>query len=206
VVRLQDPAVAFPRIAFSTPQAFFRDLQTRVDAGEVKPPVWNDELYLEYHRGCYTTQSETKKQIRRSEELLQNAEKYAALSFLDNQSYPQNTLEQSWKKVLFDHFHDIMPGSGIAVNYLDAARNLREADMESEAILHQSLDDLAARAKTSGDGVPVVVFNPLSWERSEPVVVDAQFPAAIHAVEARDATGKPLLSQVISISGNRARV
>src|SRR5712692_9942282 len=206
VVRLQDPSVTFPPISFSTPHAFFSDLQKSVDSGEVKPPVWNDELYLEYHRGCYTTQSETKKQIRESEQLLQNAEKFASFSFLGNRSYPHSVLEASWKKVLFDHFHDIMPGSGIEVNYLDAARNLREVGLEGDKILHEALADLAARAKTAGSGAAVVVFNPLSWERTEPVVVEARFPTAAGRVEVHDSAGKPLLFQVITTEDDRVKL
>jgi alpha-mannosidase len=206
VVRLQDPSVTFPPISFSTPHVFFSDLQKSVDSGEVKPPVWNDELYLEYHRGCYTTQSETKKQIRESEQLLQDAEKFASFSFLGGHSYPHKVLESSWKKVLFDHFHDIMPGSGIAVNYVDAARDLREVGLEGDQILHEALGDLAARAKTAGSGAAVVVFNPLSWERTEPVVVEARFPTAVGQLEVHDAAGKPLLFQVITSEGDRVKL
>ncbi|PYX90054.1 MAG: hypothetical protein DMG67_13640 [Acidobacteria bacterium] len=177
-----------------------------MDQGKLKPPVWNDELYLEYHRGCYTTQAETKKLIRQSEELLQNAEKFASLSFLEKHSYPQSEFEESWKKVLFDHFHDIMPGSGVAVNYVDAARNLREVELQGEKALHASLDELAAHVNTQGAGVPVIIYNPLSWERTEPVVVEAQMPAAVQHVEIQDASGKPLLSQVISTDAATHRV
>jgi len=198
IVALRQPSVAFPKLSFSTSHAFFDDLQKSVQQGELKPPVWNDELYLEYHRGCYTTQSETKKLIRRSEELLQNAEKFASLSYLDRHVYPHHELEDSWKKVLFDHFHDIMPGSGIAVNYLDAARNLNEVELQGEKILQDSLNEMAAHINTQGAGVPVIIYNPLSWERTEPVVVQAQLPGPDRHVEIHDASGKPLLSQVIS--------
>jgi len=198
LVGLQNPDVAFPRISFSTSRGFFDDIQNALQNGELTPPVWNDELYLEYHRGCYTTQSETKKLIRRNEELLQNAEKFASLSFLSRHAYPQSELEASWRKLLFDHFHDIMPGSGIAVNYEDAARNLREVSLEGEKILHGALDDLTARVNTQGAGVPVVIFNPLSWQRTAPVVVDAQLSGPAQHVEVRDSSGRRLLSQVIS--------
>ncbi|HLQ51680.1 MAG TPA: hypothetical protein VK129_09295, partial [Terriglobales bacterium] len=206
ILALEQPSVAFPRFTFSTPHEFFHDLQQSVDQGKLKPPVWNDELYLEYHRGCYTTQAETKKLIRQSEELLQNAEKFASLSFLEKHSYPQSEFEESWRKVLFDHFHDIMPGSGIAVNYVDAARNLGEVELQGEKALHGALDELAAHVNTQGAGVPVIIYNPLSWERTEPVVVEAQMPAAVQHVEIQDASGKPLLSQVISTDAATHRV
>src|SRR5690348_5878686 len=55
-------------------------------------------------------------------------------------------------------------------------------------------------------GVPVIIYNPLSWERSEPVVVEAQMPAAVQHVEIQDASGKPLLSQVISTDAATHRI
>jgi alpha-mannosidase len=205
-VRLQSPSSAFPKFSFGTARGFFDDLQKSVDRGEVKPPVWDDELYLEYHRGCYTTQSETKKQIRSDEELLQTAEKFAALSFLARRPYPQREFEETWKKVLFDHFHDIMPGSGVAVNYLDALRNLREAGLEGEKILRGSLEDIAARVNTQGPGVPVAIFNPLSWERTGAVVLEAPWSGPGGRLEARDSAGRLLPSQVISADADARRV
>jgi len=208
LVRLKDNSSVFPKLSFSTSKAFFDDLQRGLDKGDFKPPVWNDELYLEYHRGCYTTQSETKKLIRQNEELLQNAEKFAAFSYLGQKTYPGTIFEESWKKLLFDHFHDIMPGSGIAVNYLDAANNLREVTFEGTKILNTALDDLTARVNTQGEGMPVVVYNPLSWDRTGSVEIEAQLPQPAKQIEVRDSQGQPLVSQLISIDGptNRAKI
>ena len=52
-------------------------------AGQISVPTWNDELYLEYHRGVFTTQADHKRNMRDSEEWLLNAEKYASLAWLD---------------------------------------------------------------------------------------------------------------------------
>jgi alpha-mannosidase len=196
---LENPSTVFPKAEFSTARSFFNDVEKSLDSGDLKLPVWNNELYLEDHRGCYTTQSETKKQIRHNEEQLQNAEKFAALSFLTTkQPYSNTEFEGIWKKVLFDDFHDVMPGSGVGNNYVEAARNLNEASLESGKILDSSLDNLTARIDTRGPGVPFVVFNPLSWERTEPVTVKVHTPAPGQQLEAVDAAGKPLLAQVIS--------
>jgi len=206
IVALRDPSVTFPPIQFSTSKAFFDDLQRSVNTGDLKPPVWNDELYLEYHRGCYTTQSETKKLVRQSEELLQNAEKFSALSFLGGQAYPHSVIEESWKKVLFDEFHDIMPGSGIAVNYEDAGKNLGDVRLSETNVLNAALDGLAAHTNTSGAGIPIIIFNPLSWERSGAVVVDVDAPGAARHLETRDSAGRVLPSQVVSTDAATRRV
>jgi len=196
---LENPSTIFPKAEFSTARNFFDDVEKSLSGGDLKLPVWNNELYLEDHRGCYTTQSETKKQIRHNEEQLQNAEKFAALSFLTTrQPYANTQFEEIWKKVLFDDFHDVMPGSGVGNNYVEAARNLNEASLESEKILDSSFNNLTARIDTRGPGVPFVVFNPLSWERTEPVTVEVHTPAPGQELEAVDAAGKPLLSQIIS--------
>ncbi len=198
-VRLKDPAVVFPKVQFSSARAFFDDAEKAIDAGTVKPPVWNNELYLAYHRGCYTTQTETKKLIRQNEELLQNAEKFAALSLVEaNRPYSNRDFEEIWKRVLFDQFHDVMPGSGIAVNYEDAARNLTDASLRSQKILDGALDSLDGLIDTRGEGVPVVVYNPLSWDRTGSVRIEvAEPPAGLH-LEARDSSGQPLLSEVVA--------
>src|SRR3984957_6417523 len=177
-VRLEQPSAIFPKLEFGTARGFFDDLEKKINSGDLKPPTWNDELYLEYHRGCYTTQSETKKQIRRNEEQLQNAEKFASLAYLDTHSYPNGRFEDIWKKVLFDMFHDIMPGSGIAINYVDALENLNNANLESGKILNGALGDLSSRIDTQGAGEAVLVFNPLSWERTGPVTVEVHTPPA----------------------------
>ena len=198
-VKLEEPATVFPKAEFSTARGFFDDVEKSLRSSDLKLPVWNSELYLEDHRGCYTTQSETKKQIRHNEEQLENAEKFAALSFLTtNQSYSNTEFEGIWKKVLFEDFHDLIAGSGVGNNYTEALANLNEASLESGRILNHSLDSLTAQIDTHGQGVPFVVFNPLSWERTEPVTVEVHTPAQGEELEAVDAAGKPLLSQVLS--------
>jgi alpha-mannosidase len=197
-VRLEQPSAIFPKLEFGTARGFFDDMEKKINSGDLKPPTWADELYLEYHRGCYTTQSETKKQIRRNEEQLQNAEKFASLDYLDTHAYPNGRFEDIWKKVLFDMFHDIMPGSGIAVNYVDALENLNNANLESGKILNGALGDLASRVDTQGAGEAIVVFNPLSWERTGPVTVEVHTPPAGQQLQVRDSAGQSLLAQVIA--------
>lgn len=197
-IQMMKPTTVFPNLQFSTAKDFFADVQQNVDSGKVKPPIWNDEMYLEYHRGCYTTQSETKKQIRRNEELLENAEKFSAFNFLSNRSYPGNEFESAWKKVMFDQFHDIMPGSGISVVYLDALRNEHEATLQGEKMLQTAVDGLAARINTQGTGTPFTIFNPLSWERTDTVDISAAVPPPGQQLEARDSNGRVLPSQVMS--------
>ncbi len=84
------------------------------------------------------------------------------------------TSTPSWKDILFNQFHDILPGSGIHINYVDAARKYEVASRIDNDMIHAALNDIASRVKS--DGVSVLVFNPLSWPRTEEVEVEAQFP------------------------------
>jgi alpha-mannosidase len=203
-VKLMAPGTVYPKLEFSTAADFFKDLETKLPSMEV--PTWNDELYFQYHRGVFTTQAETKRRIRRSEETLLNAEKVASLASLYGRVYPQEEMERNWKRLLFDHFHDIMPGSGIAVNYLDAKRNLEDVRRSGNEVIEGSLREIAARVNTQGEGLPVVVFNTLSWPRVEMVEIEAQLSKRSKEVAVVDSARRPTESQVLSIDPTTNRV
>ena len=202
--RWMQPDVVFPNLQLSTAAAFFADLQPKL--ANINVPVWRDELYFEYHRGVFTTQAETKRRIRRTEELLLNAEKFSAIATLFGRKYPSAEFDRGWKDLLFDDFHDIFPGSGIGVNYLDAKRNLEDVGRVGQGILDGSLEEIAENINLKGNGVPVVVFNSLSWEREEVIEREVRLPEAANSVEVVDATGKPVVSQVLFAERGTRRV
>jgi len=171
----QKPDAIFPKLFFATAQGYFDELDKTIDKSKV--PVVKDELYLEFHRGVQTTQAETKKRIRFGEEALLNGEKYASIATLFGSPYPAHSLDLAWKQLLFDQFHDIMPGSGIGVNYLEAGRALDEVRRVGHDVERNGKESIAALINTKGDGVPVIVWNPLSWDRSEVVEAKVQLPA-----------------------------
>ena len=156
--QLRAPESVYPKLQFSFARDFFSDLEKKLPSMQV--PTWDGELYFQYHRGVFTTQAETKRRIRRAEENVLNAEKFASLATLYGSAYPQDGMELTWKNLLFDHFHDIMPGSGIAVNYLDAKRNLENVDRAANQVTADSLAEIAAHINTNREGVPVILFNP----------------------------------------------
>jgi alpha-mannosidase len=202
--RWTQPDVVFPNLQLSTATAFFADLQPKLANMDV--PVWRDELYFEYHRGVFTTQAETKRRIRQTEELLLNAEKFSAIAASFGHKYPAEEFDRGWKDLLFDDFHDIFPGSGIAANYLDAKRNLEDVGRVSQGILDGSLNEITEHINVKGTGVPVVVFNSLSWARDEVVETEVRLPEPASSVEVIDADGKPIASQVLSAERGTRRV
>jgi alpha-mannosidase len=195
--QLRKPDTVFPKVEFSFARDFFADMEKKLP--DLQVPTWNGELYFQYHRGVFTTQAETKRRIRRSEENVLNAEKLASIASLYGRSYPQDGMVDTWKNLLFDHFHDIMPGSGIAVNYLDAKRNLEEVDRAANDVTMTSLREISAHVNTQGDGVPVMIFNSLSWPRREVAELEAQLPAPAPQIEVLDSHGKPAELQLLSM-------
>ena len=112
-----------PTVELSTPQRFFQ----AAEAEHPSPPVWSGELYLEFHRGTYTSQARTKRGNRRNEHLLREAELWAATAAVrTGAAYPYAVLERAWQSVLLLQFHDILPGTSIAWVHQEAER--RHAD------------------------------------------------------------------------------
>jgi alpha-mannosidase len=154
--------------------------------GKVSIPTWKSELYFEYHRGVMTTQANHKRNMRESEEEVLNAEKWASLAWVDGQMYPGAELTEDWKKVLFNQFHDLAAGSGIGVIYKDAQKDYDVVRWSTNEIKSGALEVVDERVNTSGEGVPVVVYNPLGWERSGEVTVKAQLATPVTEIIAID--------------------
>jgi alpha-mannosidase len=195
--QLRSPDAVFPKLEFSFARDFFADMEKKLPNMQV--PTWDGELYFQYHRGVFTTQAETKRRIRRAEELVLNSEKFSSLASLYGRAYPQEGMERNWKNLLFDHFHDIMPGSGIAVNYLDAKRNLENVDRIANDFTMDSLREIAAHVNTQGNGIPVMIFNSLSWPRTDVTEAEVQLPEPARQIEAVDSAGKPAEAQLLSL-------
>jgi alpha-mannosidase len=201
-LRWQKGDLVYPRLNFSTAAQYFADLER--NKSELKIPTWDGELYFQYHRGVQTSQSEEKRGNRQNEVLVLNAEKLASIDMLFGATYPQQNFDTAWKDILFNQFHDILPGSGIHINYVDAARKYEAASRMDRDMIQGALADLALRVKS--DGVGVLVFNPLSWTRTEEVEFDAQFPAAVKEIAAIGPDAKPMPLEILSNDPQTNRV
>ncbi len=193
--RWKDPSLPFPKIVDGTALGYFQDIEKELP--RVQIPTWNGELYLQFHRGVFTTQAETKRHNRESEELVLNAEKFASLASLAGSAYPQLQFTEAWKKVLFNQFHDVAAGSGIPAVYKDADRDYAEVRHVAGESLHDSIATLGAYADTNGPGAAVLVVNPLAWERTDIVELTVQMPHATPSVEVLDAAGRLVLSEIV---------
>ncbi len=168
-------------------------------AGKISIPTWDDEMYLEFHRGVYTTQAAMKRNLREAPEWTLDAEKAASLAWLDGDTYPGDELTGAWKKITFNDFHDLAAGSGIGVIYQDAQKDFDQVRWATNEISSKALATIASHVDTRvPGGVPVFVFNPLGWSRTGDVNVDVQMPAPAESVYVLDSHGVVLPSEIVS--------
>jgi alpha-mannosidase len=126
-------------------------------------------MYLEYHRGTYTSQARTKRGNRRSEHLLREAELWAATAAVRvGTPYPAERLQRLWRTVLLQQFHDILPGSSIAWVHREAERNYAQVARELEEVVAGSLRALV------GEGDATVAVNAGPFERDGVVALGAR--------------------------------
>ncbi len=123
-------------------------------------PVWDSELYLEFHRGTYTSQAYNKYMNRKMELAYRDAEILSVMEWVEKETssvYPTTTLEEGWKIILRNQFHDIIPGSSIHEVYEDSREEYTKAASLVEGILREK----------EGNNQEGVVMNSASWKRSE---------------------------------------
>jgi alpha-mannosidase len=220
-VRWMQPGKVAPDMKFGTALSFFTDVQGKISdrspvwnyrivaTGEtqlsapapdkISIPTWDDELYLEYHRGTYTTQAAQKANIRKIEERMLNAEKCASLAWLEGRTYPSDELNEAWKKILFNGFHDLAAGSGAGPVYKDAANDFEQLGWATNEITSAALGAIASEIDTRVvSGVPVLVFNPLAWPRDGVVEVTVQLPAAGSGIAVLDSQDRSLPFVILS--------
>lgn len=226
-VRWMEPNKVFPHLEFGVSQNFFNTMAQRIEKsgspvwnyatlaagntalppppeGKISLPVWNDELYLEFHRGVYTTQAKHKWNLRHSSEWLLNAEKYSSLAWLGGAAYPGDKLTEGWKLVSFNGFHDLAAGSGIGVIYKDAQKQFDVVHWTANDATRRALRDIDSQIDTTGKGdaktgVPIIVWNTMSWGRTDVVKVQVQMPQPTpNGISVLDANGNVVPAQVLS--------
>jgi alpha-mannosidase len=154
---------------FVVPSQFFAELEEsnielKTITEDFNPPLRRQDL-----RGCWESRAEQKRLNREAENLILTSEKFATISWLEGGKYPQTTLNSIWKELLFNHFHDIIGGS-----HIDAVQS-RAIDSYSQKIIpglqkmiENSIAFIEGQIDTQDEqGKPVIVFNQLSWRRTD---------------------------------------
>lgn len=177
-----------PTVKFAKAGDYFRQLEADV-ADNPHLPEWVGEMYLEFHRGTYTSQAKTKQNNRRSEQLyhdIENLWSFAALLGADG-SYPAASINENWKLILLNQFHDVLPGSSIHKVYEDTAEYYAKILGEGAQMRSQATASIAAMIRAESDAL--VVFNTMSFDRSPIIIYEGQIPGLV------DADGTPIICQ-----------
>ncbi len=159
--RLKYGIPGIPKTVIETSADYLGKLQADFEKASKdlnKLPKWVGELYLEFHRGTYTSIAKNKRNNRKSELLYQNAEQVSAITNrLKGETYPKDTINAGWKTILLNQFHDIIPGSSIEQVYIESDRQYAEIRKAGEAILDNAYG-VIAKGVDKNEGI--VVYNP----------------------------------------------
>lgn len=179
-------------IVFSTPIQFFEENKN------LELPCVMDEL--QYHAiGCYSALSAVKNANKKAECNLFKAEAMASISNLigDSVNYPKNELRQAWENVLFNQFHDILPGTSIRSAYEDTFNLYGEANAIMSRLLNNSIQRLTwdIDIKHIENSTPFVVLNLTQWQQEQPI--EAEVPLKYGDWDLFDYKGNKIECQII---------
>jgi alpha-mannosidase len=186
-IRRSDRMPGLPRVRSERAGDYFRRLHETVSATDQFVPTWDGELYLEIHRGTYTSQAYNKKTNRKLEILLRETEWLSVIRSLlagDWRLYERDRLQECWRTVLRNQFHDIIPGSSIHEVYQDSRNEYGKAAADLDAVARSAVGFLR-----DGVGGEMTVFN------SSPLPRDGDVQVPGTAMAWTDEKGNPLPSQ-----------
>ena len=190
-----------PRLTPAPAGPFLQALHDRLFA-DPSTPVWDGELYLEHHRGVYTSQAGVKSGNRRGEHALHDAELWVAWAAVQGAATAgwRTHLRAAWELLLLNQFHDILPGSSISEVYRDQERDHARVQALAGRVRREAQAMLAARLTGPDDGL--VLFSSLPWERGD-VAVDADLLTGRAPL---GASGEPLPTQEVTELDGRRQV
>jgi alpha-mannosidase len=175
-----------------------------------KLPEYEGELTMKTHGvGCYTSQAAMKQFNRKNELLADSAERAAvAAEWLAGLAYPSERLRSAWLRVLWHQFHDDVTGTSIPQAYQFSWNDELVSSNQFAGVLRSSTSAVASLLATNGVGVPLVVYNPLSTTRREPVEATVEFgstaPSAIQMID--QVTKQEIPVQILEREGSRAKI
>ncbi len=160
--RLNKGIPGIPRFEFDSLANFLKVLASKVEFNKDKLPRWVGELYLEYHRGTYTSMARNKKYNRMAENLLMEVEGlYTVVKTLLNGEYPSRKLKDCWKTLLLNQFHDILPGTSIRQVYEESQKQYENLLSTIEGLSDNAVKQIAKNIGT--DSECLIAFNPTGF-------------------------------------------
>lgn len=172
------------RVKMENPLDYFK----RMDEKGGPSNTYTGELYFTAHRGTYTSQAAIKKWNRKAELALRRLELWSAAAAVSGKKpYPFEKIETLWKKLLFNQFHDILPGSSMGRVYEEAEQELSQVCCEAEQIVSSSIQSMMIREEG------LTVWNSLPFERSCMIQLPEGF-------------GKPDMESCVDRNGQQYRI
>ena len=166
--RLADGVIGVPKTEMKTATDALRSIEEKFNKNiELigKAPKWKGELYLEFHRGTYTSVTKVKRYNRKCEFMLHNAEVLSVLNMLlANGEYDCKTINKTWKTVLLNQFHDVIPGSSIHDVYDDVFEMYEEAQKDISSVIVTAAEQIARNVRGMNK---LLVFNPNGFEMTD---------------------------------------
>ena len=172
--RRLDKMPGLPNVVPGRADEYFEKLHEAVDRTDRYVHTWDGELYLEYHRGTYTSQAYNKRMNRKLELLYREAEWMQVLSSVSDgkwTEYPAEKLHEGWLTILRNQFHDIIPGSSITTVYEDSKLEYEEAERWGLEVREEAASRLAVGGSRSDGEVRYSVYNGAAYARSEIVSI-----------------------------------
>ena len=163
--RRVDKMPGLPSLETSKAADYFKGLREKIENTDEYVHTWDGELYLEYHRGTYTSQAYNKKMNRYLENYYRNVEWLTAMDAInkgDIKEAKQDELTEGWKIILTHQFHDIIPGSSINEVYKDSHVNYEKAEAVAKEIEQSVFTNIMGAEESTW-----TVINNTNWERSD---------------------------------------
>jgi alpha-mannosidase len=190
-----------PSVLVSGPNQYLEALEREIESGGKALPIVSRDLCL-YHPGTAVSRAELKIGNRLCENALMTAEKFACFAHLLGAEYPWHALDKGWRNVLFGQHHDAITGTPCDIGFLDLLAGYREALTLATGVLHKALDHIGDSVDTAAgrppkNSVALVVFNPLSWQRTDVCRAQVEFETPVPGFSVRDSSRKAVPCELL---------
>lgn len=171
-------------------------------------PVFDGELLMDVHgTACYTSQAAMKLYNRKNELLADAAERAAVVSdWLGGIEYPKETLTEAWKRVLWHQFHDDLPGTSIPKAYEFSWNDELLSMKQFAGVLTSSVGNVSRALSTNVQGIPLVIFNPVSQNVSDVIIAKIKVDVENKDISVFDENGDEVASQLLSNENGIAKI
>lgn len=175
-----------PMVKQAFAREFFEKLEDNLKGKQI--PKWCGDLYLEFHRGTYTSMGRNKKNNRKMEFELGITEFFQTLALMKDDSFEYNKsqLDKAWKLLLLNQFHDILPGSSIKEVYEDSDIEYLKIQAITNQLLSQAqkrIELIEGQKELSDSSKAIFIWNTLSFKRNEIILLPQGIKNVVHRGE-----------------------